>query len=114
MHCKKVSDYTQSIEYRHTINYSLKITHFYSSVHNIRLFQSYDIFVLFQKIQGTDKVEFENESMPSVKVTWKNDPKPLEQIIQIFTIVDVELSYLKSSGQRLLNKIQVTLLKPVS
>lgn len=58
-------------------------------------------------------MEFEKESMPSVKVTWKNDPEPLEQIIQIFTIVDVELSYKKNSGHRLLNKIHVELLKPV-
>lgn len=52
--------------------------------------------------------------MPSIKITWKNDPEPLEQIIQIFTIVDVELSFKKSSGQRLLNKIHAELLKPTT
>lgn len=57
-------------------------------------------------------MEFENDNLPSIKVMWKNNPEPLEQMIQIFTIVDVKLSHKKNSGHRLMNKVHVELLKP--
>lgn len=64
-----------------------------------------------QKIKCA-QVKFQNDQgMCSLMVSWKGDGEipPVEQIIQIFTIIDVQMAY-----NKVVNKVTVALLRPTS